>query len=94
MAKAEISWTRVTAEGEKLQCYAQRVGGEYIFYSRAKRYDQWQEIEDPPLEDWLELLDAIQRLIPRMRVPPVEEVRVKKMIRDRFPEVRFPDEKP
>ena len=86
MPKAEISWKRVTAEGEKLQVYAQHVGREWIFYAREKRYDPWQLLAKPPLEDWLELLDAVQRLINRRRLRPEEELRVKRNIRERFPE--------
>lgn len=86
MPKAEISWKRVTDEGVRLQVYAQHVGRDWRFFSREKRYDRWQAIEEPPLEDWLELLDSIQRLINRRRIRPEEEERVKKTIRERFPE--------
>ncbi len=89
MPKAEISWKRVTTEGEKLQVYAQHVGREWVFYAREKRYDRWQLVAEPPLEDWLELLDAVQRLINRRRVRPEEELRVKKSIRERFPETEL-----
>ena len=89
MAKAEISWKRVTEEGEKLQVYAQHVGTEWLFYHRQKRYDQWQAVAEPPLEDWLELLDAVQRLIQRGRYRPIDEVRIKKSIRERFPEAKI-----
>jgi hypothetical protein len=92
MAKAEISWRRENEEGERIQCYAQRVGGEYRFFQRSKRYDNWERIENPPLVDWLELLDSVQRRIQRMLLPPVEETRVKKMILDRYPGTKF--EKP
>jgi hypothetical protein len=85
MAKAEISWKRVTDEGLKLQVYAQHVGREWKFFRREKRFDQWQEVE-PPLEDWLELLEAMQRLIVRRRYQPVDEEDLRKKIRDRFPE--------
>jgi hypothetical protein len=86
MAKAEISWKRVTAEGEKLQVYVQHVSREWIFYAREKRFDQWQEVTDPPLEDWLELLDAVRRRINRRLLRPEEEARVLKSIRERFPD--------
>jgi hypothetical protein len=86
MPKAEISWKRVTDEGQRLQVYAQHVGRDWVFYAREKRYDQWQAIPEPPLEDWLELLDAVQRLINRRRLRPEEEERVKQSIRERFPE--------
>jgi hypothetical protein len=85
-AKAEISWKRVTPDGVRLQVYVQRVGGEWRFFSRQRRYDQWEPLEEPPLEDWLELLDAIQRRINRRRSRPEEEERVKKSIRERFPD--------
>lgn len=86
MPKAEISWKRVTEEGAALQVYAQHVGRVWLFYAREKRYDQWQPVPAPPLEDWLELLDAVKRLINRRRLKPEEEGRVKKSIRERFPE--------
>jgi hypothetical protein len=86
MAKAEISWKRVTEDGVKLQVYAQHVGREWKFFHREKRFDQWLPVPEPPLEDWLELLDAIQRLIIRRRYQPDDEEDVRKKIRDRFPE--------
>jgi hypothetical protein len=89
MPKAEISWKRVTEEGLRLQVYAQHVGGDWLFYAREKRYDRWQAIPKPPLEDWLELLDAVHRLINRRRIRPEEEDRVKKSIRERFPEAEI-----
>jgi hypothetical protein len=89
MPKAEISWKRITPEGETMQCYAQRVGGEYLFYSRGKRFDNWERVKEPPLEDWLELLDSVERRIGRALLRPEEEVRVKKMILDRFPGTKF-----
>ena len=89
MPKAEISWKRSTEEGEKLQVYAHRFGGRWIFYSRHRRFDRWEAQADPPLEDWLELLEAIQRLVPRRRQPPDEIDRVKQAIRERFPDVTF-----
>jgi len=84
--KAEISWKRVTADGEKIQVNAQRVSREWRFSQRAKRFDQWQPVADPPLEDWLELLAAVQRLITRRRLQPEHEERVRQRIRERFPE--------
>ena len=86
MAKAEISWRRTTPEGIKLQVYAQHVGREWRFFARQQRYDQWQAIAEPPLEDWLELLDSIERRINRRLLRPEEEERVKNSIRERFPE--------
>ena len=88
MPKAEISWRRETAEGEKLQVYAQHVGREWKFFAREKRFDQWQAVEEPPLEDWLALLDSIRRRVNRRLLPPAEEERVRQRIRERFPEAK------
>ena len=85
MAKAEISWKRVTPEGVKLQIYVQHTGGRYRFYVRERRFDRWEPSENPPLEDWLCLLDAVQRRIQRRLLRPEEEDRVRRCIRQRFP---------
>ena len=84
--KAEISWKRTTEEGEKLQVCAQHIGRDWQFFHRVKRFDVWQPVAEPPLEDWLELLDALQRLINRRRYQPDDEVILRRMIRERFPE--------
>jgi hypothetical protein len=89
MAKAEISWKRITADGVRLQVYVHHVGREWRFFARERRYDQWQAIAEPPLEDWLELLDAVQRRINRRLLRPEEEARVKNSIRERFPEAQL-----
>ena len=86
MAKAEISWKRTTEDGLRLQVYARHVGREWRFFARERRYDQWQRLADPPLADWLELLDAVQRRINRRLLRPEEEGRVKQSIRERFPQ--------
>ena len=89
MAKAEISWRRSNADGVKIQVYVQHVGRDWLFYAREKRFDQWQRVEEPPLEDWLELLDAVQRRINRRLLRPEEEDRVKASIRERFPDAQI-----
>jgi hypothetical protein len=86
MPKAEISWKRATDQGVKLQVYAQRVSRDWRFFVRERRFDQWQPVPDPPLEDWLELLDAVQRLITRRRLQPADEERLRRRIKERFPE--------
>jgi hypothetical protein len=86
MPKAEISWKHTAEDGEKLQVYVQRVKREWVFFHRAKRFDNWQPVAEPPLEYWLELLDAVQRLVNRRRYQPDDEERVRARIRERFPE--------
>lgn len=88
MPKAEISWKRQTEDGQKLQVYVQHVGRDWKFFQREKRFQVWQAVKEPPLEDWLELLDAIQRLITRRRYQPDDEVLLRRTIRERFPEAK------
>ena len=89
MPKAEISWKRSTQEGTTLQVYVRHVGRDWRFFARERRYDQWQVIDEPPLEDWHELLDAVQRRINRRLLRPEEEERVKNSIRQRFPDAQI-----
>ena len=89
MPKAEISWKRVTEDGRKLQVNAQHVGRDWKFFQREKRFDQWQPVAEPPLEDWLELLDAVQRLITRRRYQPDDEELLRRKILARFPDAEI-----
>ena len=89
MAKAEISWKRVQQDGIKIQVYVQHVGRDWRFFARERRYDQWQALGQPPLEDWLELLDAVRRRINRRLLRPEEEARVTKSIHERFPDEKL-----
>jgi hypothetical protein len=85
MAKAEISWKRITREGQTLQCYAQHVGKRWIFFRRQQRFDRWLEVKEPPVEDWLALLDSVRRRINRRLMRPEEEGRLRQIIAERFP---------
>jgi len=89
MAKAEISWVRTNDEGEKFQIYAHHVGKQWKFYIRQRRFDEWQFVEEPLLEDWLELLDGVRRRVQRRLVRPEEVQRIEKAIRERFPEAEL-----
>ena len=86
MPKNDISWKRRTPEGEKVEVYAHHVGKDWNFYTRGRRFEDWRLTPQPPLEDWLALLDGIERLVARDRLPPVEADRVRTTIRERFPE--------
>ena len=66
--------------------YAERFGGNWSFYWRHKRYDQWKLEEFPPLEDWLELLDGVRRRMQRDLLPYGEDKKIIKQIRERFPD--------
>ena len=88
-AKAEIGWVHRDAAGERWDVYARLVGRDWKFFTRQRRYVVWQAVEEPPLEDWLELLDALRRLMVRRRYQPDDVARVEKVIRERFPEAEF-----
>lgn len=88
-AKAEISWKRVDEEGRNVQVYAHHVGNRWLFYRRQKRYDQWQAVEFPPLEDWLELLDSARRRVNRRLLRPEEIGRIEKRIRELYPDAEI-----
>ena len=88
MPKAEISWKRVTEDGVKLQVYARRVSRDWRFFQRERRFEQWQAVPEPLLEDWLMLLDAVQRMVTRRRLQPDDEERLRRRIRERFPEAK------
>lgn len=87
--KAEISWKRQTAEGIRLEIYAHHVGDRWIFYSRERRIGEYAVEKNPPLEDWLELLDGVRRRVARKLLRPEEADRIEKTIRERFPEAEF-----
>jgi hypothetical protein len=91
MPKAQITWKSVSDEGEKREVYATRMGDRWEFYARPGRYDDWQPLEDPSLEDWLELLDGVRRRIPRKWFRPEVEGQLIAMIRARFPEAELED---
>ena len=88
MAKAEIRWKTKSEEGVKREVYVHCVGNEWKFFEREKRYDDWQPLERPSLEDYMELLDGVQRRIARRLMRPEEEQRVKRMIREAYPEAK------
>ncbi len=86
MGKAEISWKSRSPEGERREVYAKHIGNGWVFHYRERRFDPWIPLEQPPLEDWLELLDGVQRRIARRLVKPEEEARIRKKIKESYPE--------
>ena len=83
--KGEISWKGRNEDGVRREVYAKHQGDRWSFFVREKRNDQWRRLEEPPLDDWLELLDGVKRRIQRQLVRPEEEEHVKKTIRRRHP---------
>jgi hypothetical protein len=87
--RAEITWKRRTPEGDRCEINARRAGKEWKFYLRQQRFEVWELFDDPPLEDWLELLDGIRRRIARQLLRPEEETRLRKTIHERFPDAEL-----
>ena len=85
MTKSAITWKRLSPEGDKVEVEARRAGDQWRFFTRARRYDPWQAVASPPLEDWLTLLDAIRRRIGRGLLRSEDLGRVEEVIRERFP---------
>jgi hypothetical protein len=90
MAKGGITWKSETADGEERQATAERIGGRWVFHSRAKRFDDWKLVAKPSLEDWLEVLDGVRRRIGRHLMRPEEERHVIELIREHFPGAQIP----
>jgi len=84
--KAEISWKCKDPDGNRREVYARHVGTRWLFFARKRRFDSWEGLEHPPLEDWLELLDAVERRIQRRLVRPDEMEKLRLTIKERFPE--------
>ena len=70
MGKAEISWKGKNEEGVKREVYVHMVGAAWKFFVREKRYDNWEPLEHPLLEDYIELLDGVKRRIARRLLRP------------------------
>lgn len=88
--KSEIGWKRSLEDGSRREHFARKVGGEYQFFKRARRFDQWERVEHPPLEDWLELLDAIERRVVRRLLQPDDLEHIKQRVKESFPEWEMP----
>jgi hypothetical protein len=84
--KTEISWKIRTTDGARRQINVRKAGATWRFFVREKRFDRWQELDPVPLEDWLRLLDAVQRRIGRRLLRPEEETDLRRQILNRFPD--------
>ncbi|MGA0408476.1 MAG: hypothetical protein ACO3PR_10340 [Limisphaerales bacterium] len=90
MAKGEISWKGTFEDGRKRQAYAKKVGNQWRFHEREKRYDSWESVPHPSLDDWLCLMDGVDRRVHRRLLQPQDAQRLRATIKERFPEVDLP----
>lgn len=91
-AKSEIGWTTPGEDGVKRHVFATKHGKDWQFFERPKRKGrdvQWIEMPNPPLRDWLELLEAVERRYQRDLAAPDQVELVRRQIRERFPEHRL-----
>lgn len=86
MARANISWKSELPDGEKIEVYAEKIGDRWLFHRRSGRYEDWRPHESPSLEDYLTLLDGLQRRIQRRWYRPEEEPLLVKKIHTVFPD--------
>jgi len=85
MPKIEVTWSAPDPEGGKRHVCARMKGDRWVFLTRARRHEDWKVIAEPPLEDWLELLDGVRRRVGRHLASPKDEARLIIEIRRRFP---------
>lgn len=85
-AKQEISWKRRDPDGERWEVNARYFGREWAFYQRRRRYDQWALLKEPSLDDWMELLDGVERRVKRRLLPPETAPALRRRIKDLHPE--------
>lgn len=89
MARDDISWVRKDSNGEKLVVYAHQVRDRWDFFCRNRRHDDWEVLEEPLLEDWLEILDGVKRRANRRLYGLGEAAKLEKHIRKLFPREKF-----
>lgn len=89
MARDDIEWVRRDAEGDKIEVKAHQIRERWDFYWRPGRHYGWEKLEAPLLDDWLEVLSGVERRVNRRQYPLDEPDKVRKLIRARFPGVKF-----
>ena len=93
MAKGEISWKGTFEDGRKRQAYAKKIGKSWLFFDRERRYDEWQPVPKPDFEDWMRLLDGVDRRVHRRLMQPQDASRLRQKIKEVFPGVEVPKPK-
>jgi len=81
-----ISWKTRTPEGERREVYAKKIGPVWNFHERVGRFEEWRTVPEPSIEDWQELLDGVERRVPRRLMPPDEPKRVRQLIQRQYPD--------
>ena len=90
MAKGEVSWKGMFEDGRKRQVYAKKVGNDWRFYEREKRYDEWDPLPKPPFDDWMQLMDGVDRRVSRRLLQPQDAQKLRQKIKELYPEADVP----
>lgn len=85
-SRSDIGWRSRDSEGRRIEVRARKEGAVWKISQREKRFETWQPYENPPLEEWETLLDAVQRRIARQLLRPEEEERLKALIAQSYPD--------
>jgi hypothetical protein len=85
MLKIEIAWTGEGPDGQKRQIRARSHADDWIFSTRAKRFDEWEVLASPSIEEWRMLLDGLRRRRGRHLAGAKDEARLLARIRRLFP---------
>ncbi len=85
-AKGEIGWRRLDEDGIRVKICAEPSGDKWRFYQQYRRHETWEEIRNAPLEDWVNLLDAVRRRIARKKIPMGEDKKLIQHIRSLYPD--------
>jgi hypothetical protein len=88
-AKGEIGWKRLDDDGVRVKICAEPNRKEWNFFYQYRRNDRWEELLDPSLEDWENLLDSVRRRVARRLLQPDAEKNVVRLIRERFPDAKL-----
>jgi hypothetical protein len=72
----DIKWTdRDPETGERRFIRAERFAGFWKFHYRSTRRGVWTRLHPPTIEMWEEVLDALQRRVPRREGATEEDVK-------------------
>lgn len=88
-AKGEIGWRRLDDDGVRVKISAQPNRNKWSFFYQYRRNEHWEELTNPTLEDWQELLDSVRRRVSRRLMQPEAEKNVINLIRLNYPDAEI-----
>jgi len=57
---------------------------------REKRYDEWDALPKPPFDDWMQLMDGVDRRVSRRLLQPQDAQKLRQKIKELYPEADVP----